>query len=1203
MSSTDRQSRVIATEDWKKIYQSFSNADFQSYDFDNLRRTMINYLRQNYPEDFNDYIESSEYLALIDLIAFLGQNLSFRIDLNARENFLETAERRESVLRLAKLISYNPKRNKAASGLLKFETVSTTENLIDSTGKNLRGSTVLWNDRANPNYFEQFVKIINAALPNAEGVGSPTITANIEGVVTEQYRFNALNTDIPVFGFSKPVEGVNTRFEIVSTGIENETIVEEAPLPGNNPAFVYRDDSQGAGSSNTGFFMHFKQGQLENASFSTGNPVPNQIVGIDDTNINNSDIWLYSVDSNNFESALWKKLESVEGNNIIYNSLFKDTKDVYAVSTRSDDRINLVFSDGVFGNLPTGNFRTYYRTSDNRNMVINPSSLQSITIQIPYISKNNAQETLTIGLSLKNTVSNGRPSETSEDIKQNAPASYYTQNRLVTAEDYNIGPLGIDQDIIKTKTVNRISSGISRYFDLTDPTGKYSTTSLFASDGVLYRQEYLENFNFSFTTQSDIEGIIYSQVERRIASTSVQNYYNENFDKVNTTDLNAVWRQTTSKTNRSTGYFEQILDLAEIFTSANGNQAASSVYSVGTYTTNALKNIKTGAMCKFTAPEGYHFMKNGKLMLGTADHEGSSDYVWTTVKSIDADGTVVDDDGFGPIVFNDVIPNGAILNQILPKYSTAIVDDVKKQIIDRAFAYKDFALRFDQTSSEWKLITSDNLNTYAPFSLQRQGDISRSNQDNSWVFYFQTDGQTFNVSYRNLRYVFESDSEVRFFFDSADKVYDTKTGKIAQDKITILNINTKPNSLGAFNKDFDWSISDAYKDSEGYNDTRRVQLAFYDSDDDGISDNPELFKEIVDETGFIFQKKYSSVDGVQDYKYFDNSDGIVKVRQNDALDPINVNAEVDGQVFYIVDFDLFKVLNKAQNNMTITDEYRAFIGRAGLKFHYVHVADSNYRIDPASSNILDTYVLTKDYDTQVRKYVNGGITSLPLPPSSDELFRNYGASINQIKSISDEVVFHPVTYKMLFGEKADSRLQVTFKVVKNKGVAVNNNQLKSTIVQLINQFFAIENWDFGDTFYFQELSSYIMNNLSPDLSSIVVVPKQANQVFGSLFEIKSESNEIFLNAATVNDIEIIDEHTATNLQASGLVVTSISSTMQGVQTRSTNAPTTLPSSSATTTVVQNTGAAIVTGANDATSVTYNPIGNNVANNNDEGSNY
>ena len=105
MSSTDRLNRLLLAEDWKRVYQSYKNAEFQSYDFDTLRRTMIQYLRDNYPEDFNDYIESSEYLALIDLIAFLGQNISFRIDLNARENFLELADRRDSVLRLARLIS------------------------------------------------------------------------------------------------------------------------------------------------------------------------------------------------------------------------------------------------------------------------------------------------------------------------------------------------------------------------------------------------------------------------------------------------------------------------------------------------------------------------------------------------------------------------------------------------------------------------------------------------------------------------------------------------------------------------------------------------------------------------------------------------------------------------------------------------------------------------------------------------------------------------------------------------------------------------------------------------------------------------------------------------------------------------------------------------------------------------------------------
>ena len=164
MSATDRQNRLLVAEDWKKIYQSFRNADFQSYDFENLRRTMISYIRQNYPEDFNDYIESSEYLALIDLIAFLGQSIAFRVDLNARENFLELAERRESVLRLARMLSYNAKRNIAGSGLLKFATVSTTQAIIDSNGRNLANQTITWNDPANVNWYDQFIKVINDFL-------------------------------------------------------------------------------------------------------------------------------------------------------------------------------------------------------------------------------------------------------------------------------------------------------------------------------------------------------------------------------------------------------------------------------------------------------------------------------------------------------------------------------------------------------------------------------------------------------------------------------------------------------------------------------------------------------------------------------------------------------------------------------------------------------------------------------------------------------------------------------------------------------------------------------------------------------------------------------------------------------------------------------------------------------------------------------
>jgi len=1136
MSSTDRQSRLLATEDWKAIYQSFRNADFQSYDFDNLRRTMINYLRQNYPEDFNDYIESSEYLALIDLIAFLGQNLSFRVDLNARENFLETAERRESVLRLARLISYNPSRNLPANGLLKFETISTTESVRDSTGLNLAGTVVRWNDRSNTNYFEQFIKILNAALPVNNSVGRPLQREIIAGVTTEQYRVNALNTDTPLFNFSKSIEGVNTRFEVVSTAISDGSIIEEPPLPGNNPAFLYRDDGQGAGSSNSGFFMHFRQGKMEIGNFQVTNPTPNQTVAIDATNINNSDVWLYSTDSSGFESALWTKLEAVEGNNVIYNSLFNGNRNLYAVTTRIEDRINLVFSDGVFGNLPAGNFKVYYRTSGNTNSTIVPGAMQGIKIEIPYISKNNTREVLKIGLSLKTAVSNGRPTETNADIKQNAPATYYTQNRLITAEDYNIGPLGISQDIIKTKSVNRIASGISRYYDLKDPSGKYSNTSVFADDGVLYKEEFSTKTDFTFNSQSDIEGIIYNIIEPMLSSEDTKNFYLSKYPKVIVDDLNATWNQVTSETNRCTGLFQDL---------------ESNAYGVGPFVSNNLKLVEVGTMCRFVAPTGFYFLPGGTLTNDSTKKDIRS-YKWSKVVQVVSNGTTLTSAGLGPITFNDNIPNGAVLNRVIPSLSKVLITDIKTQIIDRTFTYKDYGLRYDQYDRQWKIITSENINTLNNFTVGKAGDDTGKNLDSSWILYFKTDGQKYTITSRNLRYVFESAEEVRFFFDSADKIYNPKTGQLVSDQIKILNINTKPDQLVPFSGDYQWSISDAYRDSDGYVDTKKIQLKFFDSDDDGVVDNPEMFEDIVNETinpktKYVFQKRYTTTDGVEDFKYMDNSLDIVRVVQAESeITPANPGW-VEGQVFYIINDKVFKTLNVSQNNKTINTDYKAFVGRDNIKFHYIHVADSNYRIDPASSNIIDTYVLSKNYDTEVRKYLKGGIDTMPLPPSSDQLYRTYGSAINKIKSISDEVIYHPVKYKLLFGSKAREDLQVTFKIVKNPGITSNTNELRSAVVDAINKFFAIEYWNFGDTFYFQELSAYIMNTLSPELVSIVIVPKQASQSFGSLFEIKSESDEIFVNAAQVSDVELIDEITATNLQASGNVITSVSSGTNSIQ--------------------------------------------------------
>jgi len=138
----------------------------------------------------------------------------------------------------------------------------------------------------------------------------------------------------------------------------------------------------------------------------------------------------------------------------------------------------------------------------------------------------------------------------------------------------------------------------------------------------------------------------------------------------------------------------------------------------------------------------------------------------------------------------------------------------------------------------------------------------------------------------------------------------------------------------------------------------------------------------------------------------------------------------------------------------------------------------------------------------------------------------------------------------LFGTKADVDLQAVFKVVKNTEQVTNDNDIKLRIITAINQFFSLEYWDFGDKFSFSELSTYIMNSLAPDINTIVLVPKQTEKVFGSLYEITTESDEIFISSATVDDVEIIDSITASRLKASGAITTTATTESSGITSSS-----------------------------------------------------
>ena len=224
--------------------------------------------------------------------------------------------------------------------------------------------------------------------------------------------------------------------------------------------------------------------------------------------------------------------------------------------------------------------------------------------------------------------------------------------------------------------------------------------------------------------------------------------------------------------------------------------------------------------------------------------------------------------------------------------------------------------------------------------------------------------------------------------------------------------------------------------------------------------------------------------------------------------------------------------------LELNNTYFAKPGRDNIRFQYIHNAENDRRLDPSKTNLIDIYMLTEAYDNAYRSWIiNGG--SLPEAPSSEQLRSEFEPGLDQVKSISDTLIFHTVKYRPLFGTTANTDLQAQFKIVRGPNSVISDNQLKSGVIDAINAFFNVSNWDFGDTFYFSELATFVHNNLAPDLANMVIVPRSNGQSFGSLFQIQSKADEIFVRTATVDNVEIIDSVTASNLQASGNVVSSV----------------------------------------------------------------
>ncbi|MGA1048129.1 MAG: hypothetical protein ACO3UU_08965 [Minisyncoccia bacterium] len=207
------------------------------------------------------------------------------------------------------------------------------------------------------------------------------------------------------------------------------------------------------------------------------------------------------------------------------------------------------------------------------------------------------------------------------------------------------------------------------------------------------------------------------------------------------------------------------------------------------------------------------------------------------------------------------------------------------------------------------------------------------------------------------------------------------------------------------------------EEADGYQDNRKVKVGFYDDDDDGVVDNPDIFDIIVEPTAnistkFVFFEKYLGYNDIERYRPYDASNFVVTQNESSIVLP---GAYEDGQLFYFydVDEDVIKQFNAESITLETTTDYIARKGRSNIEFLYKHTASQNTRIDPAQTNIMDIYILERTYDQLFRTWLSQG-GEKPIPSTSDQLRISYASSLNPIKALSDQIVFHPVKYKVLF---------------------------------------------------------------------------------------------------------------------------------------------------------------------------------------------
>jgi len=91
---------------------------YTSRDFQSIREDLVNYAKRYYPDTLKDFSEASFGSLMIDTVAYVGDIMSFYLDYQVNESFIDTATDYNTIIRLASQMGYKFRGSTSTTGVV-----------------------------------------------------------------------------------------------------------------------------------------------------------------------------------------------------------------------------------------------------------------------------------------------------------------------------------------------------------------------------------------------------------------------------------------------------------------------------------------------------------------------------------------------------------------------------------------------------------------------------------------------------------------------------------------------------------------------------------------------------------------------------------------------------------------------------------------------------------------------------------------------------------------------------------------------------------------------------------------------------------------------------------------------------------------------------------------------------------------------------